>query len=115
MTWRPLTNDSLAFYSLITACTEACETKKLACNTGILNWNVKCVDLIFIFQHNTQGINCEKCEVYFFRPVDKNQSDPDACKGKESINEMFVLQLLKVAKDFGHFFLLFAPTCDNVD
>lgn len=71
--------------------------------------------IFFIFQHNTQGINCEKCEVYFFRPVDKNQSDPDACKGKESINEMFVLQLLKVAKDFGHFFLLFAISCDNVD
>lgn len=28
---------------------------------------------------------------------------------------MFVLQLLKVAKDFGHFFLLFAISCDNVD
>lgn len=36
-------------------------------------------------QHNTQGINCEKCEDYFYRPMGKNQTDADACNGTKTI------------------------------
>ena len=41
--------------------------------------------LYFLFlsfvQDNTQGINCEKCKSYFFRPEGKSQGDKNACKG----------------------------------
>jgi len=31
-------------------------------------------------QHETEGLNCEKCKDYFYRPVGKNKSDADACQ-----------------------------------
>lgn len=30
-------------------------------------------------QHNTEGINCEKCQKYFYRPSNVDPSSPDAC------------------------------------
>ncbi|XP_029199679.2 laminin subunit alpha-like [Acropora millepora] len=31
-------------------------------------------------QHNTQGINCEECKDYFYRPHGRNHSDVNACE-----------------------------------
>lgn len=33
-------------------------------------------------QHNTQGINCNKCAPGYFRPYGKNLNDTDVCKSK---------------------------------
>ena len=31
-------------------------------------------------QHNTEGINCEKCKPFFYRPKGVKMTSPDACQ-----------------------------------
>ena len=33
-------------------------------------------------QHDTEGLNCEKCKKFYYRPLGKRHEDVDACKGK---------------------------------
>lgn len=33
-------------------------------------------------QHNTEGINCNKCKSKFYRPVDKYWNETDVCRRK---------------------------------
>ena len=44
--------------------------------------------------HNTRGINCEKCKPFFYRPEGVEISDPNACQG---MNNCFKICL----KSFG--------------
>ena len=37
-------------------------------------------------QHNTEGINCNKCKPKFFRPYGKSWNETDVCAGKEILN-----------------------------
>lgn len=37
----------------------------------------RCLDC----QHNTEGINCNKCKKGFYRPAGKSLYDIDVCKG----------------------------------
>lgn len=119
LTWslsESLTDDSLPFSALLIV--DAQIPVKQGNSRVTRAFLIKCNKnlIFFIFQHNTHGINCEKCKVYFYRPVDKNQSHSDACKGKKVMNCSFY-SFLKVVKDIGHFlsFLLLTSTCDKVD
>lgn len=44
-------------------------------------------------QHNTEGINCNKCQSKYYRPYGKNWNDTDVCTSKSISRVFFFLQL----------------------
>ena len=46
--------------------------------------------VVFLFQHDTQGVNCEECKDYFYRPQGRNHSDANSCQGRKTMRRLFI-------------------------
>ena len=64
-------------------CISACENERANSSYMVVILDYFTFNSLSLSQHNSRGINCEKCKEFFYRPLGKSQADIDACQGKK--------------------------------